>query len=67
MSLTASPTVVIVPGRHDHVPDHWQTILTKRIANARTVPPRPGSQRVPQGAGVTVDYVMCAVTYSAER
>ncbi|MFI6062339.1 RBBP9/YdeN family alpha/beta hydrolase [Streptomyces sp. NPDC051286] len=39
MSLTASPTVVIVPGLRDHVPDHWQTILTNKIANARTVPP----------------------------
>ncbi|GAA3367475.1 alpha/beta hydrolase [Streptomyces sannanensis] len=39
MSLTAPPTVVIVPGLRDHVPDHWQTILADKIANARTVPP----------------------------
>lgn len=39
MSLTAPPTVVIVPGLRDHVPDHWQTFLANKIANARTVPP----------------------------
>lgn len=45
MSLIASPTVVIVPGLRDHVPDHWQTILTNRITNTRTVPP-PTSDRL---------------------
>ncbi|WP_424863712.1 RBBP9/YdeN family alpha/beta hydrolase [Streptomyces sp. MMS24-I29] len=39
MNLTASPTVVIVPGLRDHVPDHWQTILGNKIENTRTVPP----------------------------
>ncbi|MFF4762245.1 RBBP9/YdeN family alpha/beta hydrolase [Streptomyces sp. NPDC001292] len=39
MSLTAPPTVVIVPGLRDHVPDHWQTILGNKIENSRTVPP----------------------------
>ncbi|WP_262698617.1 MULTISPECIES: RBBP9/YdeN family alpha/beta hydrolase [Streptomyces] len=39
MSLTPSPTVVIVPGLRDHVPDHWQTILANKIENCRTVPP----------------------------
>ncbi|MEU1784819.1 alpha/beta fold hydrolase [Streptomyces sparsogenes] len=39
MSPLASPTVVIVPGLRDHVPDHWQTILANKIADARTVPP----------------------------
>ncbi|MFE7398290.1 RBBP9/YdeN family alpha/beta hydrolase [Streptomyces sp. NPDC057557] len=39
MSLSALPTVVIVPGLRDHVPDHWQTVLADRIADARTVPP----------------------------
>ncbi|MBO8190495.1 alpha/beta fold hydrolase [Streptomyces oryzae] len=39
MSLTASTTVVIVPGLRDRVPDHWQTILADKIANARTIPP----------------------------
>ncbi|OIJ88345.1 RBBP9/YdeN family alpha/beta hydrolase [Streptomyces colonosanans] len=39
MSLTASPTVVIVPGLRDHMPDHWQTILGNKIEDSRTVPP----------------------------
>ncbi|MFD9602457.1 alpha/beta hydrolase [Streptomyces sp. NBC_01224] len=39
MSLSAQPTVVIVPGLRDHVPDHWQTALANKIADARTVPP----------------------------
>ncbi|MFE7038822.1 RBBP9/YdeN family alpha/beta hydrolase [Streptomyces atratus] len=39
MSPSAQPTVVIVPGLRDHVPDHWQTVLAATIADARTVPP----------------------------
>ncbi|MEU9760739.1 alpha/beta hydrolase [Streptomyces sp. NPDC047985] len=39
MSPRTRPTVVIVPGLRDHVPDHWQTILADKIAGARTVPP----------------------------
>jgi hypothetical protein len=34
------PTFLIVPGLRDHMPDHWQTILEKRLANARAVPRR---------------------------
>jgi predicted alpha/beta hydrolase family esterase len=33
------PTVLIVPGLRDHVEDHWQTILARKIAGAVTVPP----------------------------
>ncbi|MGW2769272.1 RBBP9/YdeN family alpha/beta hydrolase [Streptomyces sp. NPDC001275] len=39
MSLTASPTIVIVPGLRDHVMDHWQTILGNKMEGTRTVPP----------------------------
>ncbi|WP_445517995.1 RBBP9/YdeN family alpha/beta hydrolase [Streptomyces sp. NEAU-174] len=40
MNPTGSPTVVIVPGLRDHVPDHWQTVLADRLGDdARTVPP----------------------------
>jgi len=31
--------VLIVPGLRDHVPDHWQTLLAKRLSDCRTVPP----------------------------
>jgi predicted alpha/beta hydrolase family esterase len=32
-------TVLIVPGLRDHVAEHWQTLLAKRLPRARTVPP----------------------------
>jgi predicted alpha/beta hydrolase family esterase len=34
-----SSTVLFVPGLRDHVEDHWQTLLARRIEGARTVPP----------------------------
>jgi predicted alpha/beta hydrolase family esterase len=36
-----APSVLIVPGLRDHVPDHWQTLLAAKLAktrNVRTVP-----------------------------
>lgn len=39
MNDTAEPTVVIVPGLRDHVPEHWQTLLAERLDNVRTVAP----------------------------
>jgi len=32
------PTVLIVPGLRDHVPEHWQTLLEAGLPNARSVP-----------------------------
>ncbi len=32
------PTVLIVPGLRDHVPEHWQALLEARLPNARCVP-----------------------------
>jgi len=32
------PTVLIVPGIRDHVPEHWQTHLEHRLPNAVAVP-----------------------------
>jgi serine hydrolase len=34
----ATPTVVIVPGLRDHVPEHWQTHLERSLSNAIAVP-----------------------------
>ncbi|MGW5202624.1 RBBP9/YdeN family alpha/beta hydrolase [Streptomyces spiralis] len=51
MSPSVAPTVVIVPGLRDHVPDHWQTIMANKIAGARTVPPLT-SDRLSCGAQV---------------
>ncbi|TSB32740.1 RBBP9/YdeN family alpha/beta hydrolase [Streptomyces benahoarensis] len=39
MNPAPPPTVVLVPGLRDHVPDHWQTALAARITGAVTVPP----------------------------
>ena len=33
-----SPTILIVPGLRDHMPDHWQTILAQQLTGAVTVP-----------------------------
>lgn len=48
MSATVQPTVVIVPGLRDHIADHWQTLLAKRLTEAgrvvRTVPPLAGER-----------------------
>jgi predicted alpha/beta hydrolase family esterase len=37
--MKSSPTILFVPGLRDHVEDHWQTILARKIDGARTVPP----------------------------
>lgn len=31
MTSTNLPTVVIIPGLRDHMPDHWQTLLAERL------------------------------------
>jgi uncharacterized protein len=40
LNAIASPTVLIVPGLRDHVPEHWQTLLEAKLSNARSVPRR---------------------------
>ncbi|WP_092805942.1 RBBP9/YdeN family alpha/beta hydrolase [Rhodococcus globerulus] len=37
--MIESPTVVLVPGLRDHVEDHWQTHLEKKLDKVRSVPP----------------------------
>jgi predicted alpha/beta hydrolase family esterase len=34
-----TPTILMVPGLRDHVEEHWQTILQKKIPGTRSVPP----------------------------
>ena len=34
------PTVLIVPGLRDHVPEHWQTLLEQRLPRVACVPRR---------------------------
>ena len=40
MTSTAAPTVLIVPGLRDHVPEHWQTLLEQRLDKVSCVPRR---------------------------
>src|SRR5512144_1776464 len=37
--MKTQPTVLFVPGLRDHVEEHWQTLLARRIPGSRTVPP----------------------------
>jgi uncharacterized protein len=39
MSSEQTPTILIVPGLRDHVPEHWQTLLQAKLPNAVTVAP----------------------------
>jgi predicted alpha/beta hydrolase family esterase len=32
------PTILLVPGLRDHVPEHWQTLLEAKLPDARSVP-----------------------------
>lgn len=38
LTESPAPTVVIVPGLRDHMPEHWQTLLANRLPNSVTVP-----------------------------
>ncbi|RZL92225.1 MAG: alpha/beta hydrolase [Variovorax sp.] len=38
MNSTA-PTILIVPGLREHVPNHWQTLLAAKLPGARSVAP----------------------------
>ena len=35
----AAPTVLMVPGLRDHVPQHWQTLLAPQLPRVAAVPP----------------------------
>src|SRR5688572_9584534 len=37
--MTVPSTVLIVPGLREHVPEHWQTLLSAQLPRVRTVPP----------------------------
>ncbi|MBI2277941.1 MAG: alpha/beta hydrolase [Dechloromonas sp.] len=37
--MNISPTILIVPGLRDHVEEHWQTILERKLVRACSVPP----------------------------
>lgn len=37
--LQTHATVLIVPGLREHVPQHWQTLLSAKLSKVRSVPP----------------------------
>jgi predicted alpha/beta hydrolase family esterase len=39
MTTDTTPTILMVPGLRDHVPEHWQTLLEGRLSKAASVPP----------------------------
>jgi uncharacterized protein len=39
MHSETTPTILIVPGLRDHVPEHWQTLLQAKLPNAAAVAP----------------------------
>ena len=39
MTSASTPTLLIVPGLRDHVEEHWQTQLERKMPGARSVPP----------------------------
>lgn len=39
MRSSSTPALLIVPGLRDHVEDHWQTILARKLPNTRVIPP----------------------------
>ena len=36
---STSPTILIVPGLREHVPNHWQTLLAAKLPRVRSVAP----------------------------
>jgi predicted alpha/beta hydrolase family esterase len=40
MNARPEPTVLIVPGLRDHVPEHWQTLLEAKLPRVASVPRR---------------------------
>jgi predicted alpha/beta hydrolase family esterase len=39
MTLDTTPTLLMVPGLRDHVPEHWQTLLEQKCPKSASVPP----------------------------
>ncbi|SDB93300.1 RBBP9/YdeN family alpha/beta hydrolase [Paraburkholderia lycopersici] len=39
MMPNTTPTILMVPGLRDHVAEHWQTLLERKLPKAASVPP----------------------------
>ncbi|PJN38541.1 alpha/beta hydrolase [Streptomyces sp. CB02959] len=62
MKTAAPPTVVIVPGLRDHLPEHWQTRLGDQLPGARTVPPLETDRLSRDAQIAALDQVLSEVT-----
>jgi predicted alpha/beta hydrolase family esterase len=38
LNASTAPTILMVPGLRDHVPEHWQTLLEQKLPKAASVP-----------------------------
>ncbi|MEU1492937.1 alpha/beta hydrolase [Streptomyces sp. NPDC005776] len=61
MNPVPAPTVVLVPGLRDHVPDHWQTALAARLPGAVTVPPLTKARFSRDAQVATLDGVLSRI------
>jgi uncharacterized protein len=39
VTVDTTPTILMVPGLRDHVAEHWQTLLERKLPKAASVPP----------------------------
>ncbi len=60
--MSESPTVVLVPGLRDHVEDHWQTHLEKKLDKVRSVPPLEQNKLSRQARVAALDEVLTDIS-----
>jgi predicted alpha/beta hydrolase family esterase len=56
-----APTILIVPGLRDHMPEHWQTLLEQKLPNVVSVPRRE-HEKLSCGAWVAaLDHTLASI------
>jgi uncharacterized protein len=61
MKRETKPTVLMVPGLRDHVPEHWQTLLEARLPGARSVLPLQADKLSRVARVEALDRALCAI------
>ncbi len=56
-----TPTILLVPGLRDHVPEHWQTLLEARLPNAVSVPPLEHDKLSLAARVAALDHALAAI------
>lgn len=56
-----APTVLIVPGLREHVPEHWQTLLAAKLPRVRTVAPLENDKLSCAARVAALDDALCAI------